>query len=240
MRRKADLWPYGLTSVRRAAIPSPCRPGRRRRAGRRRPTSRPLRNAQRLRWVGKRDPQRPDRRWCAGGAECRLGAVEQGLHPKLGLGLREVAVAPRRPDFGWHFVQGLLGWAVVARVPRGRGTAGGRREVGHAVQCGWLRAPSQASSAGGVLETRPVCTRVRLDDACGDADEESDTVQQPSPPSLTMPTLDSSFAGSGALGATTWTCPSASLDAGTAPRTGPTGRDARRTRLDRARMGCAA
>ena len=160
--------------------------------------------------------------------------------PEFGLSLREIAVAPCRPDLGWHFVQGLAGQSVIGRVTGGRGIVGGKRGIGHAGECGWPRAPSQLSSAGGALQARPVCTRVRLDDACGDADEESDTVQQPSPPSLTMPTLDSSFAGPGALGATTWTCLSAGLDAGTAPRTGPTGRDARRTPLDGARMGCAA
>ena len=182
-RRPDPIWASrpSAAALRMAAVPSPCRPRRQQPAGRHRPTSRPLRNAQRLRWVGKRDPKRPNRGWCAGGAECRLGAVEQGLHAKLGLGFREIAVAPRRPDLGWHLVQALAGRAVIGRVAGGRGIVGGKRGIGHAGECGWPCAPSQASSAGGVLQVRSVCTRVRLRDACGCPDEEADIVQHPSP-----------------------------------------------------------
>jgi hypothetical protein len=57
---------------------------------------------------------------------------------------------------------------------RGRGTAGRRRGVGHAAQCGPAHASRQAADA---LPTPVVCTRVRLRDACGCPDEEADTVQ---------------------------------------------------------------
>lgn len=135
-------------ACRRATWRCSCKPTRTGRTRRGTPGSAPGGSSRRrTAW-----PSSPRRCACCGRCGCRACAILfQGGHGAL----------------DWHFVQGLAGRAVVGCVAGGRGTAGGKRGIGHAAKCGPTHVPRQASSADGAscsasLHSRPLQPHLRL------------------------------------------------------------------------------